>query len=87
VIDGAGIALTAVGPRSVAAREAERVLAGAEPSPELFDEAAVLAARAAEPSDDLRGSADYKRNVVAVYTRRGLDAALEQARRGAVGGQ
>jgi len=87
VIGRAGVALTAVGPRSVPAREAERVLTGAQPSPALFDEAADLAAAVAEPSDDLRGSADYKRNVVAVYTRRGLDAALEQARAGTEGGE
>ncbi|MGH8868253.1 MAG: FAD binding domain-containing protein [Actinomycetes bacterium] len=80
VVDRAGIALTAVGPRSVPARDAERLLAGAEPSAALFDEAADLAARAAEPTTDLRGSAEYKRHVVRVFTRRGLDRALAGAR-------
>ncbi len=74
-IGRAGIALTAVGPRSVHATEAEAVLAGAEPGPAAFDEAAELAARAAAPVDDVRGSVDYKRNVVRVFVRRGLDRA------------
>ncbi|MET0740415.1 MAG: xanthine dehydrogenase family protein subunit M [Candidatus Nanopelagicales bacterium] len=74
-IGRAGIALTAVGPRSVHATDAEAVLIGAEPGPGAFDEAADLAARAADPVDDVRGSADYKRNVVRVFVRRGLDRA------------
>jgi aerobic carbon-monoxide dehydrogenase medium subunit len=80
VIARAGIGLTAVGPRSVTVPEAERVLTGAVPSDALLDEAADLAAAAAEPTDDLRGSAAYKRHVVRTYTRRGLDRALAGAR-------
>jgi carbon-monoxide dehydrogenase medium subunit len=86
VLDGdgriarAGIALTAVSPRNLAVTEAEDLLAGADPTPELFDEAAAIAARACSPESDVRGPADYKRAVVAAYTRRGLDAALAQAR-------
>jgi aerobic carbon-monoxide dehydrogenase medium subunit len=76
----AGIGLTAVGPSNLKAVEAEQSLAGAEPTAEAFDHAADLAARAADPSDDTRGSADYKRAVVRVYVRRGLDRALELAR-------
>jgi carbon-monoxide dehydrogenase medium subunit len=79
-IAGAGIALTAVSPRNYAVTEAEQLLAGAEPGPELFDEAAAIAARSCSPDSDVRGPADYKRAVVAAYTRRGLDAALAQAR-------
>jgi aerobic carbon-monoxide dehydrogenase medium subunit len=75
----AGIALTAVGPRNVAAREAEGALAGATPGPDAFGEAAELAAQAAEPRDDVRGSAEYKRNVVRVFVRRGLERAAELA--------
>jgi carbon-monoxide dehydrogenase medium subunit len=80
-IGRAGIALTAVGPRSIHATEAEAVLAGSEPGPAAFDEAADLAARAAAPVDDVRGSAEYKRNIVRVFVRRGLDRALALASR------
>jgi len=53
-----------------------------EPTPEAFDEAARLAADAADPIDDVRGSAAYKRAVVSAYVRRGLDRALELATHG-----
>ncbi len=78
-IGTAGIGLTAVGPTNLAATEAEAVLTDAEPSDELFREAAELAARAAQPSDDQRGPAAYKRNVVRVFTERGLRAAAAMA--------
>ena len=76
----AGIALTAVGPQNLQATDAEAALAGGAPSDELFDEAARLAAKAARPNTDVRGTADYKREIVRVYTRRGLARALEIAR-------
>jgi len=79
-IGSAGVGLTAVGPRNVRAREAETALLGAEPTEEAFAEAARLAAQAAEPSSDARGSAEYKRNVVEVFVRRALAAALRMAR-------
>jgi carbon-monoxide dehydrogenase medium subunit len=76
----AGIALTGVGPTNVKAVDAERALAGAEPDDEAIAGAARLAAKAAEPLDDVRGSAEYKRNVVRVFTERGLRTAVEAAR-------
>jgi carbon-monoxide dehydrogenase medium subunit len=75
----AGIALTSVAPNNIKAVEAEQALVGQTPSDALFAEAADLAARAAEPKDDVRGSAEYKRHVVRVFTRRGLTTALEHA--------
>ncbi len=78
-IADAGIGLTAVGPNNLEATEAEAVLAGAEPSEEAFREAAELAARAARPATDTRGSAAYKRNVVRVFTERGLRQAAATA--------
>lgn len=80
-IGRAGIALTAVGPKNIEATAAEDRLAGQEPTDDLFAEAARLAAEAAEPVTDVRGSAEYKRHVAEVFTRRGLARALELARR------
>jgi carbon-monoxide dehydrogenase medium subunit len=68
-----------VGPANLAAAAAEEALAGAEPGDEAFREAAELAARAATPSADHRGSVEYKRNVVRVFTERGLRAAAGSA--------
>ena len=78
-IAAAGIAMTSVAPSNRKAAEAESVLVGETPSDELFAEAASLAAAASEPRSDVRGSAAWKRNVVNVYTRRGLAQALSQA--------
>jgi aerobic carbon-monoxide dehydrogenase medium subunit len=78
----AGIALTAVGSTNLHATAAEAALAGAEPSDEAFEEAARLAAEIADPYDDVRGSAEYKREVARVFVRRGLARARDMARGG-----
>jgi carbon-monoxide dehydrogenase medium subunit len=78
-IGDAGIGLTAVGPNNLEATDAQALLAGADPSDEAFREAADLAASAAAPSSDIRGTADYKRNVVRVFTERGLQQAAAMA--------
>ena len=75
----AGIGLTAVGARNIKATEAEASLAGAAPTEEAFAHAAELAAGAAEPTSDLRGSAEYKRGVVRTFVRRGLSQSLVAA--------
>jgi carbon-monoxide dehydrogenase medium subunit len=74
----AGIALTGVGPRNLRANAAEEALSGAELNDESIAEAARLAADAAEPHDDVRGSAEYKRNVVRVFTERALRKIAER---------
>jgi carbon-monoxide dehydrogenase medium subunit len=76
----AGIGLTGVGSRNIRASEAEEALAGAEPGEDAFANAGRLAAAAADPVGDVRGSAEYKRHVVDVYVRRGLARAVETAR-------
>jgi carbon-monoxide dehydrogenase medium subunit len=75
----AGIALTGVGPTNLQAVEAERALAGAELDDEAIRGAAELAAKAARPQSDLRGSAEYKRQVVRVFTERALRRAAAGA--------
>jgi carbon-monoxide dehydrogenase medium subunit len=75
----AGIALTGVGPRNLRATAAEESLAGAALDDDTIKGAAQLAAEAAEPRTDQRGSADYKRSVVRVFVERGLRRAAETA--------
>lgn len=75
----AGIALTAVNSINTRAVDAENALIGETPSAELFAEAASLAAQASDPEDNIRGPADYKRNIIEVYTKRGLATAIEIA--------
>ena len=78
-ISAAGLALTSVNPINTKVADAEALLAGQQPSEELFAEAAELAAASAEPRDDVRGTAAWKRQVVRTYTKRGLAAAAQQA--------
>ena len=75
----AGIALTGVGPTNIRAEEAEQALAGHALDDEAIDEAARLAAVAAQPFPDVRGSEAYKRNAVRVLVGRGLRKAGEVA--------
>ncbi len=76
-VERAGIGLTGVGGTNIKATAAEEVLAGAKLDDGTIKQAARLAAEAAEPQDDLRGSAEYKRNVVRVFTERGLRTVAE----------
>jgi len=82
-VERAGIALTAVGPANFRATAAEQALVGRSLDDDAIREAAELAAEAATPRDDYRGSAAYKRNVVRVFTERALRRA-EEARPGLV---
>lgn len=75
----AGIATTNVTfvPARVAA--AEDALRGQAPTEEVLARAADLAAEAADPNSDLRGSADYKRAMTRTVTLRALRRAVERA--------
>lgn len=78
----AGIGLTGVGGSTISADDAAAVLTGGPLSTEAIGEAAELAANAARPHTDHRGSADYKRHLVRVFTRRlltGLMTSGEEA--------
>ena len=78
-IADAGLALTSVNPTNTKVTGAEAMLVGQVPSAELFAEAGEVAAAAAEPHSDVRGTADWKRQVVRTYTRRALANAADRA--------
>jgi len=71
----AGIGLTGVGATNIKATAAEQALVGNTVSDALIEEVARLAAEASDPRTDVRGSADYKRDVVRIYVARSLRAA------------
>jgi len=79
-VSRAGIGLTSVGSKNIKAVAAEKALAGREPTDAVIAEAARLAAGAAEPKADVRGSAEFKKDVVRVFVQRGLKTALARAR-------
>jgi carbon-monoxide dehydrogenase medium subunit len=72
----ARIALGGVGPRPVRARAAERLLAGQRPTAPLVAEAARAVMPETDPPEDIHASAEYRREMSAVFTRRALTAAL-----------
>jgi len=77
--DQVGIGLTNVGLTPIKATQAEAALKGKRPDAATIKQAAELAAAAAQPSDDLRGSAEYKKDLVRVLTGRALRRAFERA--------
>jgi aerobic carbon-monoxide dehydrogenase medium subunit len=75
----AGIGLTNVGPVPLKAQQAEEFLRGQRLDHETIRHAALLAAEAADPTADLRGSVAYKRDLVRVLTTRALTRAVQRA--------
>jgi len=76
----ARIALGAVAPTPLFVEEAGAFLAGKEITPENLHEAAVIAQAAARPISDLRGTAEPRKHLCAVLTRRALEKAIERAK-------
>ena len=79
----AGLALTGVGGSTIEAAEAEQALTGKALTPEVIELAAGLAAEAARPRTDHRGSADYKRHMVRTFVVRILQRTSVPAERAA----
>ena len=74
------IALGAVAPTVVRAIKAEKFLEGRAATPENFAAAGRLAVEDARPISDMRASAEYRKDLVAVLTKRALAAACAQAK-------
>jgi len=74
------IALGSVGPTPLRALKAEKLLVGEKPVGRLFERAAEAATLECRPILDFRGSAEYRRAMVGVLTRRTLEMALSEAR-------
>ena len=69
-ITRAGIGLTGVGSRTIDAADAASALVGGTLDAATVARAAELAAAAAEPSSDHRGTADYKRHIIHTFVTR-----------------
>ena len=76
----ARIALAAVAPRPLFVPEAGESLAGKSVNEESMAQAAELAQLAATPITDMRGTAEFRKHIVGVLTRRTLAKAVERAR-------
>ncbi len=78
----AGIGLTGVGGATIEATAAEQALTGKALTADTIEQAASLAAAAAQPKTDHRGSAEYKRHMVHTFVVRLLsrtEVATERA--------
>jgi len=79
-IKDARVVLGAVGPTPMRSPSAETSLVGREPDESLFQAAGEEAAGDSRPIDDFRGSAEYRREMVKVLTRKALVRAYEEAK-------
>jgi CO/xanthine dehydrogenase FAD-binding subunit len=79
-VTDARIALGAVGPTPILATAAASAIIGKKLDEAALDNAARLATSVATPIDDMRGTAEFRRHIVGVLTRRALTIAAERAR-------
>ena len=76
------IGLTNVSSVPMRAKHAEAALAGKQPTDDVLEAAGKAAAAECDPSADLRGQVDYKRDLVRVLTKRAVRRAIERAQGG-----
>jgi aerobic carbon-monoxide dehydrogenase medium subunit len=76
----AAIALGCVGLTAVRAKDAEAGLRGQSVTEKSIARAVEAARAAADPQSDMRGSADYKRNLVGALVKRAIEIAVRRAR-------
>jgi xanthine dehydrogenase FAD-binding subunit len=75
------VALSAVAPTPLLVSEVSKELAGKEMSLELINTASRLAAEAARPITDMRGTEAQRKHLAAVLTKRAMMVAIERARK------
>lgn len=71
------IAMGGVGITPLRARNAEKVLIGNEITDELLEKAGVAASEECSPISDVRASAEYRKDMIRVYTKRAVKKAVE----------
>lgn len=83
ICTAARIGLTNVNPVPMRSTGAERALIGQPVNDATLEAAGLAAAAECDPSADLRGSAEYKRDLTRVVTKRAIRKAAERATGGA----
>jgi aerobic carbon-monoxide dehydrogenase medium subunit len=81
-VEDLSVGITGVGPKAYRAAAVEDALRGKKPSAKGLREACARAAEGVEVNSDLYASADYRRHLVAVYTRRALEKAVSRCSAG-----
>jgi carbon-monoxide dehydrogenase medium subunit len=72
------VSLGSVAPKPMRAFKTEKYLMGKPPTNSVYEEAGQIAMKECDPLDDIRGSALYRREMVAVFVRRSLREACRQ---------
>jgi carbon-monoxide dehydrogenase medium subunit len=75
----ARIVLGAVAPVPLRAEKTEALVKGQELTPDLLERAGGQASEEARPISDMRASAEYRKRMTAVLTRRALEQAAKAA--------
>jgi carbon-monoxide dehydrogenase medium subunit len=79
-LENVRIGLGALAPTALRARKTEAFLKGKKFEEAILEEAAQIVSQEVEPIGDLRGSEQYKREMVGVMLKRGVKIAYERAR-------
>jgi carbon-monoxide dehydrogenase medium subunit len=74
------IAMGAVAPVPMRAKKAEEVLKGKRLSDDLIESAARIASEESRPIDDIRSSAEYRKEMVSLLTRKSIKQSLNRAK-------
>lgn len=77
----AGIVMSAVAPVPFIAKKAGELLIGKKINDDLIAEAAQLASEETNPTSDVHGSAEFRREIAKVLVRRAVKEAFEKAKR------
>jgi carbon-monoxide dehydrogenase medium subunit len=72
------IAMGAVAPIPIRAKKAEAILRGKLISDDLIESAAMIASEESKPIDDIRSSAEYRKEMVKVLTKQAIKQSLEK---------
>ncbi len=83
VCQAARLVYSGVGPRPIRVAKAEQALVGCSSREATFREVAEVAAGQVDPSSDFHATAEYRRDLVRVLTRRALMVALDRCQKGA----
>lgn len=87
IIKNVRIILSAVAPQAIHAVTAEKILLNEKPTEKLIERAATLAMQDCRPITDMRGGAEYRKEIVKVLTKRTLANAVKEVNRKKVKGE
>jgi carbon-monoxide dehydrogenase medium subunit len=78
-MEAVAVGITGVGPKPYRAEAVERALRGKKPNPKLLADASRHAAQGVDALSDLHASAEYRKEMAAVFVRRALERAIARA--------